>query len=339
MPNIKVPSVLIDLGHVGENGLPVNPAPWFQQELTLCEEWGFRLKHSGNRVSLEFDQDQMVPYWIQKETPAMAWEALRVNAFLSVASTNIEAFEMARNGAPGGTLVIAEEQTAGRGRKGRSWVSVAGKSLSFSIILRPSQPLKSWPLLTHVASVALVETIKELHTLKVIPHALETDLKWPNDVLVSGRKAAGILLETVTEGNSPAAVVGIGINIRKGSVPESLQSVAVCIEEMADAPVPRRRVLVNFLRKFQECYSMFEDGNYPGLLERWKGHSSMWDGVPVWITEGRVRRRATTCGLNDVGALMVKTPDGKVETVLAADVSVERAARVPIDTDIDSAFE
>jgi BirA family biotin operon repressor/biotin-[acetyl-CoA-carboxylase] ligase len=339
MSNIKVPSILIDLGHVGENGLPINPAAWFQQELALCREWGFRLKQSGKRVSLEFDQDQMVPYWIQKETPAIAWEALRVNAFLSVASTNIEALELARAGAPGGTLVVAEEQTAGRGRKGRPWVSVAGKSLSFSIVLRPKQPLKSWPLLTHAASVALVETIKRLHTLKVIPHALDVDLKWPNDVLVSGRKCAGILLETVTDGSCSAAVVGLGINIRKGSVPESLQSTAVSIEEMADARVPRRQVLVNFLRIFQECYSLFENGNHRGLLERWKGHSSMWEGVPVWITEGRVRRSATTCGLNEVGALMVKTSDGNVEAVLAADVSVDRIAKAPGDAEIDSAVE
>jgi BirA family biotin operon repressor/biotin-[acetyl-CoA-carboxylase] ligase len=339
MPNIKVPAILIDLGHVGENGLPVNPSAWFQKELELCKEWGFRLIRSGNRISLQFDYDQMVPYWIQKETPAIAWDALRVNAFLSIDSTNIAAFEMAQAGAPGGTLVVAEEQTAGRGRKGRTWISVAGKSLSFSIVLRPTQPLKSWPLLTHVASVALVETVKDLHTLKVIPHALDVDLKWPNDVLISGRKCAGILLEIVTEGSSPAAVVGLGINIRQGSVPEPLQSTAVCIDEMADAEVPRRRFLVNYLRKFQECYLMFEDGGQRKLLERWKGHSSMWDGAPVWITEGDTRRRAITCGLNDVGALMVKTPEGKMETVLAADVSVDRAEKSPVAVDTDSNVE
>jgi BirA family biotin operon repressor/biotin-[acetyl-CoA-carboxylase] ligase len=336
MPNIKVPALLIDLGHVGEHGLPVNPAAWFQQEIELCKKWGFRLRCSDNRVSLQFDHDQLVPYWIQKETPRIAWDSLRVNAFLSVESTNIEAFEMARNGAPGGTLVVSEEQTAGRGRKGRSWVSAAGKSLSVSIVLRPKQPVKTWPLLTHAASVALVETVKELHSLKVIRHALDVDLKWPNDVLISGRKCAGILLETVMEGSSPAAVVGIGVNIREGSVPESLRSAAVSIEEMADEPVPRRRVLINFLRKFQECYLIFEEGDHRRLLERWKSHSSMWDGARVWITEGNTRRSAVTCGLNDVGALMVKTLDGKVEPVLAADVSVAGIPKAPVDGEIDS---
>jgi BirA family biotin operon repressor/biotin-[acetyl-CoA-carboxylase] ligase len=339
MPNIKAPALLIDLGHVGEHGLPINPAAWFQREIEQCKEWGFRLKYSDNRVSLQFDHDQMVPYWIQRETPVIVWESLRVNAFFSVDSTNREAFEMARHGAPGGTLVISEEQTAGRGRNGRSWVSVAGKSLCFSIVLRPKQPGKSWPLLTHVASVALIETLKELHSLQVIPHALDVDLKWPNDILIAGRKCAGILLEAVTDGSSPAVVIGLGVNIREGSVPESLRSTAVSIEEMADAPVPRRQVLVHFLRKFQDYYLIFEKGDHRQLLERWKSHSSMWNEAPVWISDGNTRRRVITCGLNEVGALRVKTPDGNVETVFAADVSVDPVANAPGDGDIDPAGE
>jgi BirA family biotin operon repressor/biotin-[acetyl-CoA-carboxylase] ligase len=339
MPNLKIPSILIDLGHVGENGLPINPAEWFQRELELCKEWGVRLKYAGTRVSLQFDSDQMIPYWIQKETPAVAWDGLRVHAFLRIDSTNSEALEMARNGAPAGTLVIAEQQTAGKGRKGRSWVSIAGKGLSVSLVLRPRQPLKFWPLLTHVASVALVETVKGLHPLHRIPHALNVDLKWPNDVLISGRKCAGILLETMTEGDSPAAVVGLGINVRKGSVPKSLESTAVCLDEMADTMVPRRQVLVEFLRKFQECYRVFEDGNHRELLERWKGHSSMWEGVRVWISEGDGRRSAVTCGLSDIGGLMVRTPEGKIETILAADVSVQQIAKAPFGINVDSADE
>jgi BirA family biotin operon repressor/biotin-[acetyl-CoA-carboxylase] ligase len=339
MTNLKIPSILIDLGHVGENGLPMNPAAWFQRELELCKEWGIRLKYAGKRVSLQFDSDQMIPYWIQKETAAIAWDALRVNAFLSMDSTNSEALEMARNGAPGGTLVVADEQTAGKGRKGRSWISVAGKCLSFSLVLRPMQPLKSWPLLTHAASIALVETIKDLHTLQLMSHALDVDLKWPNDVLISGRKCAGILLETMTEGDSPAAIVGVGINVRKGSVPEALASAAVCLDEMADTDVPRRQVLVQFLRKFQECYLVFERGHHRELLERWKGHSSMWEGAHVWISEGDAQRRAVTCGLSDIGGLMVRTPEGKVETILAADVSVDRITKAPSGIDVDSAVE
>jgi BirA family transcriptional regulator, biotin operon repressor / biotin---[acetyl-CoA-carboxylase] ligase len=324
MSTLKVPSILTDLGHVGKNGLPVNSGAWFQRELELCREWGFRLRISNGRVSLEFDHDQLVPDWIQKETPAIAWDWLRVNAFLRIQSTNNEALDMARKGAPAGTLIVAEEQSEGKGRNGRIWISPARKGLYFTVVLRPTQPLQVWPLLTHVASVALVETLKELFALKIIPHPLAVDLKWPNDVLISGKKCAGILLEATAEGANNAAVVGVGINMRQGSVPESLESTAACLDTMADAVVPRRQVLVLFLKKFQECYLIFARGNHQELLDRWQTHSSMWDGARIWITDGDVRRSAVTCGLNEIGALMVRTPEGNVETILAGDVSVSR---------------
>ena len=327
MSTLKTPAILIDLGHVGENGLPLNPAAWFQKELELCREWGFQLDYSNDRVRLHFDQDQLVPYWIQKETPAMAWDWLRVHGFFRVGSTNSEALELARNGTPSGTLVYTEEQTAGKGRNGRSWFSSAGKGLYFTIVIRPTQPLKFWPLLTHVASVALVETLKDLFSpLKLIPHPLALDLKWPNDVLLSGKKCAGILLETMTEGDSPAALVGLGINVRKGSVPASLEKTAACLEEMADAVVPRRQLLVRFLQNFQKFFLLFEQGSHRELLEQWKRNSSMWDGTHIWITDGNLRRSAITCGLNEIGALLVRTSEGALETIFAGDISVNRMA-------------
>jgi BirA family transcriptional regulator, biotin operon repressor / biotin---[acetyl-CoA-carboxylase] ligase len=326
MSNLRHPAILTDLGHVGENGLPLNSAPWFQRELDLCREWGIRLKFSSERVSLAFDEDQLIPYWIQKETLAIAWDFLRVNGFFRIDSTNREAFELSRRGMPSGTLVYSEEQTAGKGRNGRSWFSSAGKGLYFSIVLRPTQPLRFWPLLTHVASVALVETLNDLSaTLRVIPQPLELDIKWPNDVLISGKKCAGILLELVADGNNTAAVVGVGINVRSGSVPESLESVAACLDEMSGAVVPRRLLLVRFLQNFQETYLLFERGDHEDLLQRWKIRSSMWNGAQVWITEGQMQRSAVTCGLNEIGALMVSTPEGAVETIFAADISVSRA--------------
>ena len=222
MSNIKHPEILTDLGHVGENGLPLNPDPWIQEQLDLCREWGIKLKLSSERVSLQFDHEQLVPYWIQKETAAIAWQWLRVHGFFRIDSTNREAIELARHGTPSGTLVYAEEQTAGKGRKGREWFSPHGSGLYFSLILRPKQPRKVWPILTHVASIALVDTLRELSDRKSVPVRLDVDIKWPNDVLLSGKKCAGILLEMVPgENEDPAAVVGVGIDVHEGSVPES----------------------------------------------------------------------------------------------------------------------
>jgi BirA family biotin operon repressor/biotin-[acetyl-CoA-carboxylase] ligase len=195
--------------------------------------------------------------------------------------------------------------------------------------LPPSEVL----VLTLAAGLAVHTAVKQTGL------TANLDLKWPNDVLISGRKCAGILLETTTEGDLPAAIVGIGINIRKGSVPEWLESSAVCLDQMADALVPRRQVLVQFLRRFQECYQIFEKGDFPQLLDRWKGHSSMWNGAEVWITEGGMRRSAVTCGLSDTGGLQVMTPEGMIETILAADVSIKRAAKAPINVDVGFTVE
>ena len=329
MARLKHPSLLIDLGHVGKNGLPLSHEPRFQNELDQCRKWGFRFDIADDRVSLIFDQDQLVPYWIQQETPAIAWDWLRVNGFLSIDSTNSEALELARRGAPAGSLVYAEEQTAGKGRKDRIWFSPAGAGLYFTVLIRPTQPLARWPLLTHVASVALAETLQNLWEHKVVARPLEVDIKWPNDILLSGKKCAGILLETTSHGKNLAAAVGVGINVRPRSVPESESQDATCIDEMADAFVPRRLLMVQFLHRFQQGYLLFEQGKHAELLERWKSFSSMWNGTRVRIIDGGLSREVETCGLNEIGALLVRAPDGTQETILAGDIRVRRDSKTP----------
>ena len=325
MSTLDHPAILIDLGHVGANGLPLSTEPWFQREIQLCTEWGFRLEVDENRVRLNFDQEQLVPYWIQKETPAIAWDWLRVKGFLRTGSTNHEALKMAHRGALSGTLVYAEEQTEGKGRKGRTWYSPAQKGLYFTLILRPGQQRKFWPLLTHAASVALAETLKTLTDGGIIPSPLDVDIKWPNDVLVSGKKCAGILLETYSaEEESRAAVIGFGINVHEGSVPESLKSEVVCLDQMSQTFVPRRLLMVRILHNFQLNYQLFENGSHEKLLARWKNLSSMWDGCPVWIHDADQRRPAVTCGLDEMGALLVRTAENKTETILAGDISIRK---------------
>ena len=324
MDNIKIPNILTDLAHVGTAGLPLTAAPVFLKELEICGQWGYRVEQKNDRVLLYFDDDQIIPYWVQRETPDLAWEGLRVNGFLRIDSTNREAIEQARMGAPNGTLIIAEEQTAGRGRNSRSWFSPPKSGLYFSLIVRPRQSREFWPLLTHAASVALVDTFQELVDTKIIPKTLELDIKWPNDVLISGKKCAGILLETLDEGHNQAVVIGVGINVRSGSVPDNLSEEAVCIDESAHTTVPRRKILVSYLEQFQAVYISFEKGEHVALLDRWKLHSTMWDGVRIRIEEGSRRRFVVTCGLDKIGALLVRNDEGVMETIHAGDVRIQR---------------
>jgi BirA family transcriptional regulator, biotin operon repressor / biotin---[acetyl-CoA-carboxylase] ligase len=326
MPNLKIPAILTDLAHVGPSGLPLVESPWFQRELEICREWGFQLMVSGDRVTLDFDGDQLVPYWIERETPALAWDYQRVHGFLSVESTNIEALAQARSGVPSGTLICAEEQTAGKGRRGQIWFSPRKAGLYFTLIVKPQQPRKFWPLLTHVASIALVESLRGLYDAGMSACSLYPDIKWPNDVLLSGRKCAGILLEALpAEQSIQAVVVGVGIDVHEGSVPPDLTEDAVCVDAMAHAFVPRRKLLVDFLRCFQTSYLFFEQGNYSEVIERWKGYSSMWNDVEVRIEDGGRSRTVRTCGLDEAGALRVRTPEGSVETILAGNIHIRRA--------------
>ncbi|MCL2877793.1 MAG: biotin--[acetyl-CoA-carboxylase] ligase, partial [Acidobacteria bacterium] len=218
---IKYPFILTDLAHVGSQGLAVSDESWFQDELAMCREWGFPLKINDGRIRIYYDDEMLIPCWIQNEAPTIAWNGLCVSGFLRLDSTNREAYDQARAGAPEGTLIYSETQTAGKGRLNRNWFSAAGKGIYLSLILRPVQPWKFWPVLTHVAAVALIDALKNIERDMKFPRAPDIDLKWPNDVLLSGKKCAGILLESLThDETAAAAIVGVGINVHPGSAPE-----------------------------------------------------------------------------------------------------------------------
>jgi len=184
----------------------------------------------------------------------------------------------------------------------------------------PTAPRRLWPLLSLAAATALARALVELDRL------LAVDLKWPNDVLLKGRKVAGILVETAdTPGSSGAAVIGVGVNVGPGSVPDECAREATSVSEAAGKPILRRRLLVAFLRHFQDEYLLLERGNQRAVVENWKALSSMWNETPVWLIEGERRIAGTTCGLNDDGALQVRLRDGTTMSVVASDVSVRTA--------------
>jgi BirA family biotin operon repressor/biotin-[acetyl-CoA-carboxylase] ligase len=324
MTNIEMPRLLNQIARAGGAGLPSAEVDREGTEIQLCREWGLAVEESSGRLRLAFDADSLVPAWIEAETPAIIWDQLTVAGFFRVDSTNEEALARARLGAPEGLLVIAETQTAGRGRKGREWISARG-GLYFSLVLRPQQPMRLWPILTHVASSAVSRTLQDLHRLGIIPASLNVDLKWPNDVLLSGKKAAGILLETAqTGGSGPAAIIGIGINIDPGCLPTHLRTPATALNAEAGGSVARRQLLVLLLTNLQHGLARFGRGDHQTILDEWKQYSSMWNGTPIWVSDGAAPYAAVTCGLSEIGALKIKTADGIAKTLMAGDVSIRQ---------------
>ncbi len=306
-------------------GLPIEGTPSFIRDIELCRQRGFPVEIEDNRASLARNADLLVPAWIEEEARSTAWSAVRAHGYLEIGSTNNEALARASAGAPQGTLIFAERQTAGKGRMGRTWISPSGAGLYFTLVLRPRQTLEAWPSLTHVASVALFRSIRDLSLFRLTAADLRLDLKWPNDVLLSGKKVAGILLETALRGeNGQAAVVGVGVNVLPHSVPAELSAFATSIGTEAGSAVPRRWLLIRFLTHFRAGYLLFEAGGLAEIIEQWKNCSTMWDGVEITVQEGTRSRSAVTCGVTKTGALRIRNEEGSVETLLAGDVSIRR---------------
>lgn len=241
--------------------------------------------------------------------------------FESLPSTNLEAAKRAGDGAPEGLCVVAGEQTAGRGRLDRRWVSPKGAGLYLSIVLRPEFEQNVWPLITMMAAVAVRDTLLEVY-------ALETDIKWPNDVLVDEKKLCGILAETVDTRFGRAVVLGIGINLKHDSFPVELEGVATSVESatgrIADLEVGLEPLepLVGSLCRY---YQLLQLPDGPEVIVReWSKRSSYASGKRIRIANGDEILEGASRGLERDGALRIETDSGEIKTVRTGDVTSVR---------------
>ncbi len=324
MAPVAVPEILNQIALAGAAGARIAPSREVNHDLDLCRRWGHNIDLEGDLLSLRPNADALVPKWIENETPAIAWPKLEVTGFFELGSTNEEALaRLRKRNAVEGLLIFAEHQTAGKGRQGRSWHACRGQGLYFSFVVQPLRPQRHWVVLTHAASAAMARSVRDLFREFFLEKPLAVDLKWPNDVLVSGRKAAGILLECLPgKSGESAAVIGVGVNVGRECVPPSLEHTATALNHEAGLAVPRRWLLVRFLLHFQLLYGLFQDGNSHAVLEAWKSCSSMWKDTAVSIVDSEGERHGVTCGLTENGALRVRGAEGREEIVLAADVSI-----------------
>jgi BirA family biotin operon repressor/biotin-[acetyl-CoA-carboxylase] ligase len=240
--------------------------------------------------------------------------------FDSLPSTNLEAARRAIEGAPEGLCVVASEQTAGRGRLERQWVSPKGAGLYFSIILRPSFGQSAWPLLTLMAAVAVHEALLD-------SCALQTDIKWPNDVLAGDKKLCGILAETVETSVGRAVVVGIGINLANYSFQAVLDKVATSVEAATEQTPDLEVVLEALVRSFAMYYRILQQPEGPeSIVREWCSSSSYAQGKQIRVSYANESFLGTTCGLESDGALRVETSAGEIRTVRAGDVTAVRSS-------------
>ena len=233
--------------------------------------------------------------------------------FDSIGSTNTEAANQARQGADEGLCVIAREQTAGRGRHGRAWVSEPDAGLYFSIVLRPTLQMRYLPLITLMTGVAVHDTLKEF--------GIEPDIKWVNDVLVGEKKICGILAETVETARGLAVIVGIGVNLKSSNFPDEIAGATTSIQAETGKAVEPNELAESLTRYLSYFYDKFnKDGGEQEILQHWQQRSSYFSGKPVRVTMPDTVFEGTTDGLEENGALRVKTADGSVTIVQAGDV-------------------
>ncbi len=285
---------------------------WIQTLRTL----GVRVKgHPRTGYHIERVPDILVPQMLSHRLYGTPF-ARRICHFFKIDSTNSVAMRLGESGEPHGTIVIAEEQTAGRGRAGRSWTSEKSAGIYCSILLRPPIPPAHAPLLTLVAGLAARDAAAE--DLDTLP-----DIRWPNDLLVGGRKFCGILTEMHAEPDRiHYAVVGIGLNINQSKMPADLADIATSLRIETGKAHSRLELLIRLLRSLDRYYNQFlADGAAP-ILRRFAEVSSYFKGKHVRITTATETFTGTTAGLEPSGVLRVARDDGNgIVAVLSGDVA------------------
>ncbi len=240
--------------------------------------------------------------------------------FDSLPSTNTEAARQAALGAPEGLCVVAREQTAGRGRRERVWVSPKDAGLYVSILLRPALVARDWPLITLAAALAARDALAEVC-------GLEADIKWPNDLLADGRKLCGILAETAEGARGRAVVLGVGVNLNERSFPEEMRDAATSIEGQTGRAPEAERLLEALLRALARRYETLQaPGGTSFTLSEWETHSSYAHGRRVRVALVAETFDGVTRGLEPDGALRVETDAGRLRTIRAGDVTALRGA-------------
>jgi len=221
-------------------------------------------------------------------------------------STNIDAFRLALQGAEEGTVIIAENQTGGKGRLGRTWASVPGRGLYFSIVLRPQIAPSKASGITVAASVALSDTLDQFNVK-------DHEIKWPNDILINGRKISGILTEMKGDADKIDFIItGIGVNLntRPEDYPSDIKKIAASAADFRGDIIDRLAFLQSMLSNFEKYYLAFINSGFPEILEKWKKKTSI-TGKVIKVSLIDEIFTGTVKGINAEGFLIVETRKGE----------------------------
>ncbi|MBN2126754.1 MAG: biotin--[acetyl-CoA-carboxylase] ligase [Deltaproteobacteria bacterium] len=284
------------------------------KHIRKLREEGYLIESSPKRgYRLQKASQMLLPQEIREGLETEVFGRGEIFHFTEIDSTNRKAGELAARGAPEGTLVISEAQSRGRGRMGREWFSPPGKGIYASLILRPPIAPSEAPGITLLTAVAVTDSLAALTRLKPA-------IKWPNDILIGGKKVAGILTEIRMEMDAvDYMVVGLGLNVNVKSFPDPIRETATSISRETGGVFSRVALLREYLRHFEDHYNAFRRGGLHGILKRWRKLSD---------TIGR-RIRVVTLGgeyvgkaedIDREGFLILKDGSGPPRRIFSGDV-------------------
>lgn len=230
-------------------------------------------------------------------------------------STNDIAKKLGDEGASEGTVVIAEEQSKGRGRMGRKWATHRGEAIAMTLLLRPEIHVKDAPSITPILALSTVQGIMEAYKI-------ECGIKWPNDVVLNRKKLSGILTEMKAAGNMVGnIVVGIGLNINQEEFEEEIQDIAISLKKFSGIDYDRRKIISAILNRFEDNYDMFKEHGISCFREDLKKYSVLiGERVKISLIEDEFEGEAVD--ISDDGSLLVKKDDGEIRNVISGEVTL-----------------
>ena len=320
-------------------GAPENEAYVSGQE--LCEQFGVsrtavwkaigQLKKEGYVIEAVQNRgyrlvDQAEEVYNQADIQSRLrtkWVGHPLLFFDSIDSTNLRAKREAEQGAENGLLVVADMQSAGRGRRGRGWESPGGTNIYYTLMLKPDFTADCAPMLTLVMALAVAKGIRQTLRRDNEEAAAKVGIKWPNDIVVDGKKVCGILTEmSMEQSYIQYIVIGVGINVRKQEFPEEIRDRAAAIDEQCGFRISRSRLIADIMEAFEEDYEIFlQTHDLKGLRASYAQLLVNQDRE-VCVLDPKGEYRGIARGINDRGELLVERQDGTVEEVYAGEVSV-----------------
>jgi len=262
--------------------------------------------------------DKMYGYEIGRGLNTDIFGKQKIRHFESITSTNSKAYELAEEGAPEGTLVVAETQTSGKGRLGRKWISPKGKGIYCSIILRPDMEIDSIPVITLAGAVSIQRTIKKVC-------GIDAGVKWPNDILIGGKKVCGILTEIKAQPDMvDFLIIGIGININtdRKQIPPEATSLKI---ESAHC-VSRTEFLRLMLNEMEKDYKKIKMEGFQTLRDECKNKSTVLN-KHIKVSEHHRAIEGIAVDIDEKGALIIQTKTGERKRIFSGDVTVGTGPR------------